>query len=71
MPGNGPVLFGKEPTEKAQVTGTSPSAYFTRTEGGLPASLPLSMVRAKHDAPHRAPCFSTGGAISSGARMGF
>jgi len=30
MPGNWHVLFGKRPTEKARVTGTSAAAYFTR-----------------------------------------
>ena len=34
MPGNWHVLFGKGPTEKARVTGTSPAAYFTLKVGG-------------------------------------
>ena len=34
VPGNWPALFGKGPTEKARVTGTSPAAYFTLKAGG-------------------------------------
>ena len=34
MPGNWPALFGKGPTEKARVTGTSPAAYFTLKASG-------------------------------------
>ncbi|HZO31383.1 MAG TPA: hypothetical protein VFH48_35925, partial [Chloroflexota bacterium] len=30
VPGNWHALFGKRPTEKARVPGTSPAAYFTR-----------------------------------------
>jgi hypothetical protein len=34
VPGNWPALFGKGPTEKARVTGTSPAAYFTLEPSG-------------------------------------
>jgi hypothetical protein len=41
VPGNWPALFGKGPTEKARVTGTSPAAYFTlkASEGSQGPSL--------------------------------
>ena len=42
MPGNWHVLFGKGPTEKARVTGTSPAAYFTLKASGGPRDPSLS-----------------------------